>query len=76
MLSRLVLSPPVLSTALFRSAAQKIPLRNQICRQFGQDARQSYQTRADRIATRRKTLKEWATEPAGPNGKQSFENSF
>lgn len=69
MLSRLVMSSPMLSATIVRSAVQKIPLRTQICRKFGQDSRQTFQTRADRIPTKRKTLKEWATEPAGPNGK-------
>jgi len=69
MLSRLVLSypAPMLSASLVRSAVQKVPLRTQIWRQFGQDSRQGFQSRSERIAVRRKTLKEWATEPAGPN---------
>lgn len=71
MLSRLVLSSstPTISASLIRSAIQNVPLRTQMCRQFQQESGQTFQTRAERLVSRRKTLKEWATEPAGPNGK-------
>lgn len=68
MLSRLLVnsSAPLLSMALTRQTMQKVPLREQFCRKFAQDSRQTF-TRAERNAERR-TLRERAMAPAGPNG--------
>lgn len=71
MLSRLVLSStPMLSMSFARNSIQKVPLRNQVFRQFGRDGRDTY-TRAERIGER-KTLRERIMAPAGPNGMMKF----
>lgn len=69
MLSRLIVqSQPMISMALSRSTVQKIPIRNQLIRQFHQEGRETF-TRSERIA-KRQTLKEKIFAPAGPNGKK------
>lgn len=74
MLSRLVLSStPMLSMSLARHSIQKVPLRNQVIRQFNRDARDTY-TRSERIAER-KSLRERIMAPAGPNGKTAFKGN-
>lgn len=67
MLSRLIVqSQPMISMALTARSIQKMPIRNQIIRQFGRDGRDTV-TRSERIANRQ-TLKEKIMAPAGPNG--------
>lgn len=69
MLSRLIVqSQPMISMALARNTMQKMPIRNQIIRQFNNEGRETI-TRSERIA-QRKTFKERIFAPAGPNGKQ------
>lgn len=68
MLSRLVVqAQPMLSSALARNTFQKIPIRNQIVRQFHREGRDTM-SRTERIAGRQ-GLKEKILSPAGPNGK-------
>lgn len=75
MLSRLIVqSQPMLSMALTGRTLQKMPIRNQIVRQFNRDGRDTV-TRAERIS-QRQTLKERIMSPAGPNGKLFDLNSF
>lgn len=67
MLSRLIVSQqPLLSMALARSTMSKMPMRNQMIREFNQQARETV-SRSERIATRQ-TLRERIMAPAGPNG--------
>lgn len=67
MLSRLVVqSQPMISMALTGRTLQKMPIRNQIIRQFNREGRDTM-SRADRIS-HRQTLKEKLMAPAGPNG--------
>lgn len=67
MLSRLVIqSQPMISMALTGRTLQKMPIRNQIVRQFNRESRETV-TRTERIA-QRQTLKEKIMAPAGPNG--------
>lgn len=67
MLSRLVVqSQPMISMALAGRNVQKMPIRQQIIRQFNRDSRETI-TRSERIA-QRQTLKERIMAPAGPNG--------
>lgn len=75
MLSRLVISStPMLSMSFARNSIQKVPLRNQVFRQFNRDGRDTY-TRSERIVERR-TLRERIMAPAGPNGKAQFGPNF
>lgn len=60
----------MLSMSIARGSIQKIPLRNQVFRQFSRDSRETF-TRSERIAERR-TLRERIMAPAGPNGKTKF----
>jgi len=55
----------MISMALTGRTLQKMPIRNQIIRQFNRDGRDSM-TRAERISTRQ-SLKEKIMAPAGPN---------
>lgn len=67
MLSRLVVqSQPMISMALTGRSLQKMPIRNQIIRQFNRDSRETM-SRSERI-THRQSLKEKIMAPAGPNG--------
>lgn len=71
MLSRLVMSStPMLSMSLARNGIQKVPLKNQVFRQFSRDGREPI-TRSERIAERR-SLRERLMAPAGPNGRNDF----
>jgi len=55
------------SPMVFRSAIQRIPNRNQfLVRQFQRDAKEGFQSRAERIVERQ-TLREKAMAPPGPN---------
>lgn len=66
MLSRLIVqSQPMISMALAGRNIQKMPIRQQIIRQFNRDSRETI-TRTERI-THRQTLKERIMAPAGPN---------
>lgn len=69
MLSRLVMSStPMLSMSLARNGIQKVPLKNQVFRQFSRDGRETI-TRSERIAER-SSLRERLMGPAGPNGRK------
>lgn len=74
MLTRLVLSssPSIPLANQLRLAVQKAPLRTQMCRQFNQDTREGLQAKAEQLVCRRKTLQEWAKEPACPKSKKNF----
>lgn len=67
MFSRLMVqSQPMISMALAGRNVQKMPIRNQIMRQFHREGRETM-SRSERIA-HRQTLKEKIMAPAGPNG--------
>lgn len=71
MLSKLIMGSTAYSPMLFRSAVKQLPKRNQfLVRQFQQDAKEGFQTRAQRVAERQ-TLREKVMGPPGPNGKQT-----
>lgn len=68
MLSRLIVqSQPMISMALARNTMQKMPIRNQIIRQFHREGKETV-TRTERIA-QRQGIKEKIFAPVGPNGK-------
>lgn len=69
MLSKLVMGSAAYSPMVFRSAIQQLPKRNQfLVRQFQRDAKETFQTRTQRIAEKQ-TLREKVMAPPGPNGK-------
>lgn len=67
MLSRLVMSStPLMTMSFARTSFQKIPVKNQILRQFHREGPETM-TRAERLSKER-TFRERLMQPAGPNG--------
>lgn len=69
MLSRLIVTQQPL-LALARSSLSKMPMRNQIIREFQQQGRETF-TRSEHIAQRKTTIRERIMAPAGPKGNHS-----